>query len=130
MDKTSNIRAKKVGSNLKEFKADHKEAYDIDTDFSEGLEDTNYLTGNFRKIWDYLGLLFSMLADSFNRKYPAPKKTVVVMAVTLMYLISPVDFIPDLIPLLGFADDIALIVFAFSLIKEDLDNYRAWKMSY
>ncbi|MDY0248386.1 MAG: DUF1232 domain-containing protein, partial [Methanosarcina mazei] len=41
-----------------------------------------------------------------------------------------VDFIPDLIPLLGFADDIALIVFAFSLIKEDLDNYRAWKMSY
>lgn len=71
-----------------------------------------------------------MLADSFNRKYPAPKKTVVVMAVTLMYLVSPVDFIPDLIPLLGFADDIALIVFAFSLIKEDLDNYRAWKMSY
>ena len=47
MDKTSNIRAKKVGSNLKEFKADHKETYDIDTDFSEGLEDTNYLTGNF-----------------------------------------------------------------------------------
>ena len=52
MDKTSNIRAKKVGSNLKEFKADNKEAYDFDTDFSEGLEDTNYLTGNFRKIKD------------------------------------------------------------------------------
>jgi len=31
---------------------------------------------------------------------------------------------------MGFVDDVALLAFAFSLIKDDLENYRAWKMSY
>lgn len=129
MNKTSNIRAKKVGSNFEEFKANHKDASDIEMDFSEELEDTHHRLADL-KIWDYLALFFSMLADSFNRKYPVPKKTVLVMTFSLLYLISPVDLLPDIVPLLGFADDIALIAFASSLIKSDLKNYRAWKMSY
>jgi uncharacterized membrane protein YkvA (DUF1232 family) len=129
MNKTSNIRAKKVGSNFEEFKANHKDASDIEMDFSEELEGTHHRLADL-KIWDYLALFFSMLADSFNRKYPVPKKTVLVMTFSLLYLISPVDLLPDIVPLLGFADDIALIAFASSLIKSDLENYRAWKMSY
>jgi uncharacterized membrane protein YkvA (DUF1232 family) len=73
--------------------------------------------------------LFSMLSDSFNKKYPVPKKTVFVITFALLYLISPIDISPDIIPLIGFVDDVAVLAFAFSLIKDDLENYRAWKMS-
>ncbi len=68
-----------------------------------------------------------MLYDSYNGKYPVPKKTVIVGIFALLYLINPIDFVPDFIPLLGFADDIAALAFAASLIKDDLDKYRIWK---
>lgn len=131
MNGINNARRKKVGSNLGEYKDNTDEAfYDTSAVFSEEIKDASYQRSDIWKVWDYLGLLFSMLADSLNSKYPVPKKTVLVMTFSLLYLISPVDFLPDLIPLMGFVDDIALLAFAFSLIKEDLETYRAWKTNY
>ena len=129
MERINNIRRKKVGSNLDQFETDPNQSTDTGTVFSEEVKDTNSHRSDIG-IWNYFGLLFSMLADSFNSKYPVPKKTVLVITFSLLYLISPVDFLPDVIPLLGFADDIALLAFAFNLIKDDLENYKAWKTSY
>lgn len=129
MERINNIRRKKVGSNLEQFETDPNQSTDTDTVFSEEVKDANSHRSDIG-IWNYFGLLFSMLADSFNSKYPVPKKTVLVITLSLLYLISPVDFLPDIIPLLGFADDIALLAFAFNLIKDDLENYKAWKTSY
>ncbi|AKB75102.1 DUF1232 domain-containing protein [Methanosarcina lacustris Z-7289] len=130
MDKTNNFRAKNVGSNRDQFYENPDQASDTGTVFSEELRDAHHHRADLRKILDDLELLFSMLADSFNKKYPVPKKTALVLTFALLYLISPVDIIPDIIPLLGFADDVAVLAFAFSLIKDDLENYRAWKTSY
>ncbi len=130
MDKIYNFRAKKVGSNLNQFNENPDQASDTGTVFSEEVGGVHHRRADLRKILDYLGLLFSMLADSFNGKYPVPKKTVLVITFALLYLISPVDFSPDIIPLLGFVDDVTVLAFAFSLIKDDLENYRAWKTSY
>ena len=71
----------------------------------------------------------ALLYDSYNGKYPVPKKTVIVGIFALLYLINPIDIFPDFIPLMGFVDDIAALAFAASLIKDDLNRYRAWKMS-
>lgn len=130
MDKTNNFRAKNVGSNRDQFYENPDQTSDTGTVFSEELRDAHHHQADLRKILDDLELLFSMLADSFNKKYPVPKKTALVLTFALLYLISPVDIIPDIIPLLGFADDVAVLAFAFSLIKDDLENYRAWKTSY
>jgi uncharacterized membrane protein YkvA (DUF1232 family) len=133
MSKTSSFKRKKVGSNLDQFDIDPDQESDTSTDFTE--EFTDEVRSNYRrqadpiKIWEYLGLLFSMLTDSFNGKYPVPKKTVIIITFALLYLISPIDIAPDILPLIGFVDDVAVLAFAFSLIKEDLENYKAWKMS-
>lgn len=130
MDRIYNFRRKKVGSNLDQFNENPDQASDTSTVFPEDLKDNHHRRADLGKIWYYLELLFSMLADSFNGKYPVPKKTVLVITFALLYLISPVDIAPDIIPLLGFADDVAVLAFAFSLIKDDLEKYRAWKVSY
>jgi uncharacterized membrane protein YkvA (DUF1232 family) len=133
MSKTSSFKRKKVGSNLDQFDIDPDQESDTSTDFTE--EFTDEVRSDHRrqadpvKIWEYLGLLFSMLADSFNGKYPIPKKTAAIITFALLYLISPVDIAPDILPLIGFVDDVAVLAFAFSLIKEDLENYKAWKIS-
>lgn len=130
MERINNFRRKKVGSNLDQFKADQDQASDNSTVFTEEMEGGHHRRGDIRKIWVYLELLFSMLVDSFNGKYPVPKKTALVLTLALLYLISPVDISPDILPLIGFVDDVAVLAFAFSLIKDDLENYRAWKMNY
>ncbi|HII79198.1 MAG TPA: DUF1232 domain-containing protein [Methanosarcina sp.] len=131
MERINNFRKKKVGSNLDQFKADQDQASDNSTVFPEEPEGgQHHRQGDLRKIWVYLELLFSMLVDSFNGKYPVPKKTALVLTLALLYLISPVDISPDILPLIGFVDDVAVLAFAFSLIKDDLENYRAWKMNY
>jgi uncharacterized membrane protein YkvA (DUF1232 family) len=79
--------------------------------------------------WNYLELLRSMLSDISSGRYPIPKKTALVGTFTLLYLISPIDIITDIIPVFGFADDIALLAYATKLFKNDLESYRAWKMT-
>ncbi|KKG14175.1 hypothetical protein EO98_09395 [Methanosarcina sp. 2.H.T.1A.6] len=130
MDKIHNFGRKKVGSNLDQFKENPDQASDTSTVFTEELRGGHHRRADPRKIWDDLELLFSMLADSFNGKYPVPKKTVFVITFALLYLISPVDFFPDILPLIGLVDDVAVLAFAFNLIKDDLKNYRVWKMNY
>lgn len=95
--------------------------------FPEAVKRRRYGSADPRRIWDYLGLLFSMLMDSFNGRYPLPKKTAFIMAFALLYLISPIDIIPEILPVVGFADDIAVVIFASGVIKDDLENYKAWK---
>jgi len=97
--------------------------------FPEEVRDYRYRSTDYRKIWDYLGLLLSMLLDSFKGRYPLPKKTALMLILAFLYLISPVDIVPDIFPLIGLVDDVAVLAFAFSFTKEDLENYGNWKMS-
>jgi uncharacterized membrane protein YkvA (DUF1232 family) len=130
MDKIENNRMKQIEADLGQSrKANSNQASDAIVVFPEKVRSDRRRLDDLRKMWDYLELLFFMLSDSYNRRYPIPIKTVIVGTVALLYLISPIDISPDIIPLIGFVDDIALLVFAASLVRDDLDKYRAWKTS-
>jgi uncharacterized membrane protein YkvA (DUF1232 family) len=116
MDKTENVSP--------------SQTYDKSVGFPEEVRHYHrYHSADPRRIWEYFGLLLSMLWDSFNGKYPLPMKTSIVMVFAFLYLISPVDIVLDILPLIGFADDIAVLFFAASFIKDDVDNYRLWKVN-
>jgi len=129
MDKINNVRPKPIEANLEYFSTSPEKVSDTGLGFPEEVRDYHYRSTDSRKTWDYLGLLFSMLIDSFKGRYPLPKKTALVLIFSFLYLISPVDIIPDIFPLIGLVDDVAVLAFAFNFIKDDLENYRAWKMS-
>lgn len=71
-----------------------------------------------------------MLVDSFKGRYPLPRKTAFVLTLAFLYLITPIDIAPDILPAIGFVDDVAMFAFATGLIKSDLEDYRVWKMSH
>lgn len=118
---------KQIEANLEDSKADTSQESNTSLAFPEEVRRTHRRPTDLKRIWDYLELLLSMLYDSYNGKYPVPKKTVIVGIFTLLYLINPIDIVPDIIPLMGFADDIAALAFAASIIKDDLNRYRTWK---
>lgn len=51
---------------------------------------------------------------------PAKNKAVIMGA--LGYLITPLDFIPDLTPILGYNDDAAAILFALYMVRQYVDE--------
>lgn len=127
MDKINNIRTKPIDTNFEHFNISPEKVSDTDLDFPEEVRDYRYRSTDFRNIWYYLGLLFSMLLDSFKGRHPLPKKTALLLIFAFLYLISPVDIIPDVFPLIGLVDDVAVLVFSLNFIRGDLENYRAWK---
>jgi Uncharacterized conserved protein len=125
----NNVRTKQIEANFEHFNVSPSRVSDISVGFPEEVRDYRYRSTDYRKIWDYLGLLLSMLLDSFKGRYPLPKKTALMLILAFLYLISPVDIVPDIFPLIGLVDDVAVLAFAFSFTKEDLENYGTWKMS-
>ncbi|MCK4910444.1 MAG: DUF1232 domain-containing protein [Thermodesulfovibrionales bacterium] len=73
-------------------------------------------------------LFFEMLLDYASGAYTdLPWRTVATLTATVMYLLTPIDIIPDFIFFFGLLDDAALLYAAMRLIKVDLIEYCKFK---
>ena len=52
---------------------------------------------------------------------------IIIVIIAALYIISPIDLIPDFIPLIGFMDDIAVLTTIISALQGELVKYRNWK---
>ena len=83
-----------------------------------------------KKYANYVPLLFSMVKDYAAKRYKVvPVKSIVAIVSTLLYVLLPVDIIPDIIPVLGFADDASVVAWCLKFVADDLDAYKIWKES-
>lgn len=77
-----------------------------------------------------LPLMINMLKDYFTGKYKTvPIKTIIAIVALVLYLLNPLDLIPDFIPVLGFSDDIAAIGLCLKMINDDFKQYKQWKIN-
>ena len=84
--------------------------------------------GFLSQYWDDIKTSFALIRDWFNGSYDkVPARMIVSLAGALAYLVSPLDLIPDWVPMAGFVDDAAVLAFVFQLSKVDLNAYRRWK---
>jgi len=69
------------------------------------------------------------LAQAWARKEyrTIPWKSIVSVLAALLYFISPIDLIPDLIPIFGFIDDAAVVAYVLKSVKADLEAFQAWE---
>ena len=82
------------------------------------------------KFKDDVLLGFSMLKYYVKGDYKqVPWRTIAVLVGALAYVVSPLDLIPDVIPVIGWSDDCLALAGALAFAKMDLDEYKAWKAS-
>ncbi|NCB41970.1 MAG: DUF1232 domain-containing protein [Clostridia bacterium] len=95
---------------------------------SEANKKAQNNSGPFDEIWNKLQLMFSMIKDWMNGSYrEVPTGSIIAIIAGLIYLVNPLDLIPDYIPVAGLVDDIAILGLIIKQISSDLDKYEEWK---
>ena len=95
----------------------------------EEIEERFSGNGPLGKFVADLKVLFSLLQDYWSGSYRAvPWGTITCIVAALIYVLSPIDLIPDFIPILGFVDDAAVVAACLAFIHADLDAYKQWKV--
>ncbi len=56
-----------------------------------------------------------------------PWSVLVKIIAALVYFVSPLDFIPDLLPILGFSDDIAVVLWVISSCTTEIKRFQEWE---
>ena len=84
--------------------------------------------GPINEIAANLKLLMGLVSDYTNGKYrKIPYGSLIMIVVAIIYFVSPIDLIPDFIPVAGFVDDAAVLAFVIKQISSDLQDYKIWK---
>lgn len=109
-----------------------KEMLDADLEYiineeeklKEKLKDSSYL----ERFTKDLMLFMSLVKDYYQGNYrDVPYKTISAVVVGLLYVLNPIDVIPDFIPIIGYIDDALVLTFCLKLIEKDLEKYQTWK---
>lgn len=74
-------------------------------------------------------LLIAIVKDYWSGEYRTiPWWAISAIVFTLLYVISPVDLIPDFIPIIGYLDDAAVVSVCLMLVEQELHTYKKWKV--
>ena len=118
------------------IKKEHKKRQEDfeEEDVHNVLEDEEEIKSKFenkgkpQRYVDDAQLLFNLLRDYANGNYrEVPFNVVAAIGGALLYVLSPLDLIPDFIQIVGYLDDAAVIAFCLNLIEKDLISYKVWK---
>lgn len=85
-------------------------------------------SNKFKKLFLQVRLALELLKDYKKGIYrELPWRSIGLISLALLYFLNPFDVIPDLAPLIGFADDAAIFLSLFKSIQFDLQSYCRWK---
>jgi len=80
--------------------------------------------------WETLQTMFRLIKASMSGEYTGvPGTTVAAAVAVLIYFLSPIDLIPDFIPVLGLLDDVALVAWFSTTLKGEMDKFHEWELT-
>ena len=130
-----NKTTKKKVSEKKAEEYFNKKTKDVkDADLEKVIKSEKKLANKFStvkvltKYVDQFKLLIAIIKDYKNGKYKdIPWYSIAAIGVALLYILLPVDLIPDFIPFVGYIDDITVLLICLKMVQSDIEKYEVWK---
>lgn len=83
-----------------------------------------------KELWNKITAMFRLIkAYSDGSFRDIPWNFLLLLVTAIVYFVSPVDAIPDVIPIVGFADDASVIAIIYNAIKPIIDKFIEWEKS-
>ena len=83
---------------------------------------------SLEEIKDNMKEAFNYVSDVFSGRYKDYSMTALITLVAgMVYVVSPIDIIPDFIPVVGFTVDITVFLFVLKSVNDELERYRKSK---
>lgn len=84
--------------------------------------------GPIARVWDDLMTFLRLIKAWATGKYrQMPWKSMAMVIGAVLYFVSPIDAIPDFIPIIGFMDDAFVIAWTMRTIRKDVRAFREWE---
>ena len=84
--------------------------------------------GNMAEVAGSIQVLIRMVRAYASGEYKGlPWKSMVSVVAVLIYFVSPIDLVPDFLPVIGIADDVALIVWLVKSLGSDIAKFSQWE---
>ncbi|WP_233883973.1 YkvA family protein [Tenacibaculum piscium] len=103
------------------------EQYSQEEISQEDFEKAEKKSKNLGEQMDNFKLLLEMLKDSWSGTYQLNKTSLAIIVGALLYVVSPLDAIPDIIPVFGWLDDITIVGYAMTKLKDVIQDYKNFK---
>lgn len=96
----------------------------------EKLTEANSSASGAEQIKDIMFRFMRLVKSYVNGSYrDIETKSLVLGVAVLLYVATPLDLIPDFIPIIGFADDLSLMAWFISAFQEELQKFQVWEES-
>lgn len=103
------------------FEVFRKHRIDHDT-LVKAENKSTYLDGKA----DEFRLLIAMGKDVAAGRYHMDKWSLSIIIATIVYIVSPLDAIPDIVPIMGWVDDATIVAYAVSKLSDEIQKYKAY----
>jgi uncharacterized membrane protein YkvA (DUF1232 family) len=69
-----------------------------------------------------------LINNYVRKKYTdVSKVSIIAIIAVLIYFVSPFDIIPDVVPVMGYADEVFLIGKCLDIIEDELTKFLQWR---
>lgn len=82
------------------------------------------------EVWESMQVLMRMIKASVSGDYHGiPTPTLIGGVAVFLYFLTPIDFVPDFIPVIGLLDDVSLLAWFMTSIKGEMERFAEWEAS-
>lgn len=80
-----------------------------------------------KKLIEPVSVFVRMVKAHFNGSRKLTNSTLGLILLALVYFVSPIDIIPDFLGVIGFADDLSVILAIYAKVKDEISDFLDWE---
>ena len=80
-----------------------------------------------KQLFEQAKIMLSMVKDYWSGRYrEVPYWAISAVSLALLYVLNPVDVLPDVLLGVGYLDDATVVAFCLKLVQREVERYQEW----